>query len=319
MSPDVAPPREPQCAGAVLLVRPASFAFNAQTAASNAFQHAAPGCAPEGEIALAALREFQAVGELLTRLGVQVVVAHDTLLPIKPDAVFPNNWVSFHRDGSVVLYPMLAANRRWERREEIVRQAARETEFVMRRRVDLTRRESEGKYLEGTGSLVLDRGCGIAYACLSPRTDREVLEEFARELRYETVIFDALDAAGRPIYHTNVMMSVGERFAVVCAQAIEPPAARAVVLSRLQSTGHEIVEISPAQMHCFAGNLLQLRGAVGAVIALSKTAWGSLDAGQRRRLEGHGQLAIAGIPNIERFGGGGVRCMLAEIHCSSSS
>ena len=316
MSPDVAPPREPQCAGAVLLVRPASFAFNAQTAASNAFQHAAPGCAPDGEIALAALREFQAVGELLTRLGVQVVVAHDTVLPVKPDAVFPNNWVSFHRDGSVVLYPMLAANRRWERREEIVRQAARETKFVIRRRVDLTRREEEGKYLEGTGSLVLDRGFGIAYACLSPRTDREVFEEFARELRYETVIFDALDAAGRPIYHTNVMMSVGERFAVVCAQAIEPPVARAAVLARLQSTGHEMVEISPAQMQCFAGNLLQLRGAAGAVIALSNTAWGSLDAGQRRRLEGHGQIAIADIPDIEHFGGGGVRCMLAEIHSS---
>ncbi len=313
MSADSAPSHEPQCAGAVLLVRPASFGFNGQTAASNAFQHDPPGDAPPAALADAALREFEAVGELLTRAGVQVVVAQDTAQPIKPDAVFPNNWVSFHRDGTVVLYPLLAANRRPERRDDIVRLAAREAHFVVKHRVDLSGREGQARYLEGTGSLVLDRASRIAYACLSPRTDRQVLEEFAQALRYETVIFQALDVAGRAIYHTNVMMAVGERFAVLCTQAIASADERAAVLARLQTTGHEVLDISPAQMHCFAGNLLQLRGDAGAVVALSNTAWDSLDAGQRRRLERHGHLALADIPHIERFGGGGVRCMLAEL------
>jgi hypothetical protein len=299
---------EPQSASAVLMVRPARFAFNAQTAASNAFQTAA---AAEPS---AALREFAALAAALDRAGVAVIVAEDTASPAKPDAVFPNNWVSFHRDGTVVLYPMLAPNRRLERRDEVIERVVRDGGFGVARTVDLSHREHENKFLEGTGSLVLDRVNRIAYACLSPRTDLDVLGEFAQLLDYELVTFEALDAQSRPVYHTNVMMAVGGRFAVICAETIAHQAHRAAVLQRLRVTGHEVVEISVAQMQGFAGNLLELAPAAGNLIVLSQRALACLRPAQRQRLESHGNLVAVDIPVIERLGGGGVRCMLAEIH-----
>ncbi len=298
---------EPQSARAVLMVRPARFGFNAQTAPSNAFQAAAasdPG---------AALQEFDALLAALERAGVEVIVAADSASPAKPDAVFPNNWVSFHRDGTVVLYPMLAANRRVERRDDVIEQVVRQGGYRVARTVDLSHREHENKFLEGTGSLVLDRANGIAYACLSPRTDLDVLGEFAQQLDYELVTFEALDAQSRAVYHTNVMMAVGARFAVICSDTIAGPH-RDAVLQRLRATGHEVIEISLAQMHGFAGNLLELAPATGNLIVLSQGALGCLQAAQRRRLESHGNLVAVDIPVIERLGGGGVRCMLAEIH-----
>jgi hypothetical protein len=303
---------EPQSAGAVLMVRPASFGFNRQTAPSNAFQQS-PASPDAAEAQGLALAEFDALAQALERAGVQVLIAPDTPEPVKPDALFPNNWVSFHFDGTVTLYPMLAPNRRFERREEVLDRVVREGGFRIVRTVDLTHREAEGKFLEGTGSLVLDRAHRVAYASLSPRTDLDVLGEFAQLLDYELVTFEAIDG-GQAVYHTNVVMAIGSRFAVVCGESIAHPRHREAVFEQLRAAGHDIVDISRPQMRQFAGNMLELAAAGGPVIALSTTAWSSLDPAQRRTLESHARVIPAAIPTIERIGGGGVRCMLAELH-----
>jgi len=310
---DVNPGPEPQSAGAVLMVRPARFGPNPQTAASNFFQQA-PGGGPPLDRQSAVLREFDALAGALERAGAQVLIAVDTPEPAKPDAIFPNNWVSFHRDGTVALYPLLAPNRRSERRDDILGQVVREGGFRISRTVDLTHREAEGKYLEGTGSVVLDRPHRVAYACTSPRTDLDVLGEFAQQLDYELMTFEAQDGAGRAVYHTNVLMAIGAGFAVVCGESIPKPEHRAAVFSKLRATGHQIVEITMSQMLDFAGNVLELAPSKGNLIALSSTAWHSFDPSQRRILESCAELVPVPIPNVERFGGGGVRCMLAEIH-----
>jgi hypothetical protein len=312
-----APQKEPQSAAAVLMVRPARFGFNEQTAASNVFQKTSPlaagAQAPDAAgVREAALREFDGLAEQLVRAGLKVVVAHDTVHPAKPDAIFPNNWVSFHRDGTVVLYPMMAPNRRLERRDEVLAELA--PSFRITRTVDLCHREELGQYLEGTGSLVLDRPRRLAYANISPRTDLDALGEFAQQLDYDLVTFESVDAAGRPVYHTNVMLAVGSGFAVVCAESIVQKRSRDAVRETLAAGGRDIVEISFAQMQSFAGNLLELAPPGSRVIALSRGAWGCLDAAQRRTLEKHGNVLAAEIPVIEHFGGGGVRCMLAEVH-----
>jgi hypothetical protein len=296
------------------MVRPASFGFNLQTAASNAFQ-LIPSETAETDTHGLALEEFDTVAKALQRAGVDVLVAPDTALPAKPDAIFPNNWVSFHFDGTVTLYPMLALNRRWERREEVLEQVVREGGYRVLRTFDLTHREAEGKFLEGTGSLVLDRPHRVAYASLSPRTDLDVLGEFAQLLDYELVTFEARDSATQPVYHTNVVMAIGTRFAVVCGEAIVDPLHREAVFNKLRAAGHDIVDISLRQMLDFAGNVLELAPAAGGhVIALSTAAWCSLELAQRRVLESHAEVIPVSIPTIERVGGGGVRCMLAEIH-----
>jgi hypothetical protein len=304
---------EPQSARTVLMVRPASFGFNSQTAASNAFQQAAE-LPREDQAQRLALQEFDGVAQALERAGVDVLIASDTPHPAKPDAIFPNNWVSFHADGTVALYPMLAPNRRWERRDEILGQVLREGRFHASRTVDLTHREAEGKFLEGTGSLVLDRTHRVAYASLSPRTDLDVLGEFGQLLDYDLVAFEAEDAAAQPVYHTNVVMAIGTRFAVVCGEAITEAAQRRAVFNQLRADGHEVLDITQRQMQEFAGNLLELAPAGGPVLALSTTAWGCLEPAQRRILESHAQPVPVAIPTIERIGGGGVRCMLAELH-----
>ena len=295
------------------MVRPASFGFNPQTADSNAFQRA-PHAPADAEAQGLALGEFEGLAKALQRTGVEVLIAADTSQPAKPDAIFPNNWVSFHFDGTVALYPMLAPNRRWERREDILEQVVREGRFHVSRTVDLSHREAEGKFLEGTGSLVLDRVHRVAYASLSPRTDLDVLGEFAQLLDYELVTFEGRDGAGQPVYHTNVVMAIGTRFAVVCGEAIAHPQHRAAVFDKLQAAGHDVVDISLRQMQEFAGNLLELESAGGRVIALSTTGWRSLESAQRRILESYADLVPVSIPTIERIGGGGVRCMLAELH-----
>ena len=312
------PGQEPQSAGAVLMVRPARFGCNPQTAPSNAFQ-AKPGLSDENDLQTGALREFHALAEGLERAGVEVLIAPDSEQPPKPDAIFPNNWVSFHHDGTVALYPMLAPNRRWERRDEILQQVVRRGEFHVSRTVDLTHRESEEKYLEGTGSVVLDRVHRVAYACSSPRTDLDVLGEFAQQLDYELMTFDAVDAGGAAVYHTNVLLAIGTGFAVVCSESIVNDAHRTAVLSKLLSTEHTIVDISLSQMAQFAANVLELAAPSGKLIALSRTALDCLAPAQRRALESRATLVAAEIPTIERIGGGSVRCMLAEIHLPKHS
>ena len=296
------------------MVRPASFGFNLETAASNAFQQS-PTEAAETDTRRLALEEFDGVAAALQRAGVEVLVAPDTVLPCKPDAIFPNNWVSFHFDGTVTLYPMLAPNRRWERRDEVLERVVREGGYRVMRTFDLTHREAEGKFLEGTGSLVLDRPHRVAYASLSPRTDLDVLGEFAQLLDYELVTFEGRDSTTEPVYHTNVLMAIGTRFAVVCGEAIAESTHREAVFNKVRAAGHDIVDISLRQMLNFAGNVLELAPAAGGhVIALSTTAWRSLEMTQRRILESHAEVVPVSIPTIERVGGGGVRCMLAEIH-----
>jgi len=303
-----------QTSAHVMMIRPVSFAGNLQTAASNRFQQldAADAAAAVQQSALA---EFDALVTALRHARVNVYVFEDTLEPHTPDSLFPNNWVSFHADGTVVLYPMLAPNRRQERRLELIEALHSSHGFHVSRTLDLTHREAQEKFLEGTGSLVLDRIQRIAYACLSPRTDMDVLGEFAQRLDYEVVAFDAFDAGGAAIYHTNVLMSVGTRFAAICSECVDP-ARRAAVLDMLRTGGRVVLDLSFGQMNQFAGNMLELRTeSGGAVVAMSQAAHDSLTVEQRAVLENAaGPIVSSPIPTIERLGGGSVRCMIAEVH-----
>ena len=303
-----------QTAADVMMIRPVAFAGNPQTQPSNSFQERDAGAIDAANQA-AALREFEGLAAALTKAGVAVHTFDDTIEPHTPDSIFPNNWVSFHADGSVVLYPMLAENRRLERRLDLLEMLSARHGFHATRIIDLTRHEQAGRYLEGTGSLVLDRIHRIAYACVSPRTDLDVLGDFAQQLDYDIVAFEAHDAGGAAIYHTNVLMSVGERFAAVCADAIREDE-RAAVLDQLRGTGRVVVELSLEQMAAFAGNMLELGSSLtGAVVAMSERARDALTTAQRETLQSSsGPIVAAPIPTIEKLGGGSVRCMLAEVH-----
>ena len=283
------------------------------TAESNVFQ--GQNSATPQEQQAAALREFDALVTALRGAGVNVVVVEDTPEPHTPDSIFPNNWVSFHADGRVILYPMEALNRRTERRMDIIEKLGGELGFQVSEVLDLSDHETDGHYLEGTGSMVLDRANKIAYACLSSRTQLDPLGDFAQRMGYDVVAFDAVDSNGIPIYHTNVLMNIGESVAVICDEAIAREDQRAAVLNRLQETGHEIVRLSFDQLDAFAGNMLELRSKNGnRVLAMSARAWGSLDDAQRQILLANGEVISTSIDNIERSAGGSVRCMLAEVH-----
>ena len=291
------------------MIRPARFGANPETADSNRFQHAD---ALKGDI-VTAVREFDGLARRLADAGIEVIVAEDSPDPAKPDACFPNNWVTFHADGSVVLYPMMAPSRRAERRGEPIA-AVERAGYQITRTIDLSPLEARKEFLEGTGSLVLDRPRRIAYACRSPRTTAGALAEFSAALGYRIVSFDALGPEGRPAYHTNVLMAIGEGFAVVCAESIASGASRAAVLEELGRDGREVVVIDTGEMNGFAGNLLALRSRGGEpVVAMSEAAFGALVPEKRRRIERHGAIVSVAIPTIERFGGGSVRCMLAEV------
>jgi len=301
---------EPPTAAAVLMIRPAHFGGNAQTAASNFFQRAAPD---SSDLAARAEREFDALALALAGAGVSVHQFAGRQDAALPDEVFPNNWVSLHADGTAVLYPLLAENRRAERRTQVLEDLQTQHGYRLDRIVDLTHLEARGQFLEGTGSLVLDRERHIAYACRSPRTHAAALAAFAEALDYEVVAFDAVDRAGRPIYHTNVLLSVGTRFAVLCTAAIAATDERRALVAQLERSGREVLDLSFTELDAFAGNLLELRGRAGAVIALSATAAATLATGTLRALERRGALVIADVGTIERVGGGSVRCMLAEV------
>lgn len=304
---------EPQTSSSVLMIRPVRFQSNPQTAQSNRFQQQDLSSGDDG-IHETALAEFDNFVATLEAVGIDVVVYDDTLEPHTPDSIFPNNWLSMHADGTAVLYPMMASNRRTERRADILGSLSSDHGFRIERTVDLSSFEAEEKYLEGTGSIVLDRANHIAYACLSARTDADLLGEFARRMDYELVVFDATGEDGAAIYHTNVMLCIGVDFAVICSASIKQEQ-RGAVLGRLRATGHEVVDISHAQMARFAGNMLELKSASGGrVLAMSSQALNSLTAEQRKTLSSRAHIVAASIDSIEKSSGGSVRCMLAEIH-----
>ncbi len=304
---------ESQLASTVLMVRPARFESNPLTAESNRFQ-GKTSAAPAEQHALA-LAEFDALVAVLRDNGIEVVVVEDTPEPHTPDAIFPNNWVSFHADGRVVLYPMEAENRRTERRLDVIEWLDTERGFAVTDIVDLSLHEANGHFLEGTGSLVLDRVNRVAYACLSTRTQLDALGDFAQRLDYDVVAFDAVDRDGVPIYHTNVLMNIGEELAVICDAAIPRDDQRDAVLESLVSTGHEVLTLTYDQLEAFAGNMLELRTSSGERrVAMSKRAFDSLDDAQVAMLKKNGGLIVSPIDAIETSAGGSVRCMLAEIH-----
>lgn len=305
-----------QSANGVLMVRPASFAHNLQTSASNRFQRSGA----QGErTAAQAGAEFDALSRGLANAGVEVCCVDDTLEPARPDAAFPNNWVSFHRDGTIVLYPMLAPNRRIERRPEILAIVEQRLKFRRQRLIDLSVHERDGRFLEGTGSLVLDHTRRLAYACRSARTDESLVHAWSQQLGFTPVLFDASGADGTAIYHTNVLLSIGSGWAVVCAEAIAN-ADRARVLESLRAT-HEVIEISMSLMAQFAANILELalrpREAMQRLLVLSERARSAFeqdDGAAWERLRGSvDQVLAVPVPTIEDVGGGGVRCMLAEV------
>jgi hypothetical protein len=297
----------------VVMIRPVQFIGNSQTSASNRFQVESSSEA-DAHVQGVALREFLGLASALCDAGVDVIEFEDTPEPHTPDSIFPNNWVSFHANGTAVLYPMLAANRRMERRMDLLEALSAQHGFRIDRLIDLTHHEHANRALEGTGSLVLDRVHRIAYACISPRTDLEVLGDFAQQLDYELIVFEANDRSGVPIYHTNVLMCVGEKFAAVCSECIRADE-RVGVLKALHDTGHFIIHLSFAQMERFAGNMLELRTQAGDKrVAMSQSAFAALSADQRAAIELHsGPIVYADISTIERHGGGSVRCMLAEV------
>lgn len=304
---------ESQLASSVMMVRPARFQSNPLTAKSNRFQGKS-SLDPDAQQA-SALREFDGLAAALQDAGIEVVVVEDTREPHTPDSVFPNNWVSFHADGRVVLYPMEASNRRTERRSDVIDRLSDELGFEVTEVIDLSSHEASGHYLEGTGSMVLDRAHRIVYACLSSRTHLDPLGDFAQRMDYTVIAFDAVDEDGVPIYHTNVLMNVGEQLAVICDEAIVRDEQRAAVMAQLRDTGHDIISLSYAQLAAFAGNMLELVNDKGErVVALSQRACDSLTAAQLEKLRSNGRILSAPIDTIELSAGGSVRCMLAEIH-----
>jgi hypothetical protein len=302
----------------VLLIRPAAFGYNRETAATNTFQQ--PPSGNPTALQPSAAAEFDGLVAALREAGVRALVFDDSIEPDTPDALFPNNWVSFHADGTVVLYPLAASNRRPERRGDIIEELGAQHGFYIRRVLDLSPLEQRGMYLEGTGSLVLDHRNRIGYAALSLRTHPQGLAEFGRQMDFEIVSFTAHDELGRSIYHTNVLMSIGERFAVICTEAISDAGERRTIMQRLRSGGRQVIEISMAQMQSFGGNILQLAtGDGGSVVAMSTTARQGFSHAQRAMLAESGTLVSVPVPTIESAGGGSVRCMLAEIFLPRAS
>mgnify|MGYP001549555852 CR=1 FL=1 len=292
----------------ILMIRPAHFAFNEETAGNNEFQTRDDRLEDAQKVAV---KEFNAMTKLLRSKGVRVHVIQDTAEPIKPDAVFPNNWLSTHAVNTLITWPMYAFNRRTERREKIVAHLG--SLFHIDQNIHYERYESEHIFLEGTGSLVFDRENKIAYACLSDRTHNALISVFCRDMGYTAIVFHALDEQQKSIYHTNVMMAIGEKVAVVCSEGILDES-REKVLDSLRNSGKEILNINFDQMCHFAGNVIELKNTDGqSLMVLSKTAHRALQKEQLQLLEKHSELVVVDIPVIETIGGGSVRCMICEI------
>jgi hypothetical protein len=304
-----------QTTNSILMIRPVAFRMNEQTAVNNYYQKVLDGLSKE-TVNAKAQQEFDALVQKLQMVGVNVIVVDDTLTPDTPDSIFPNNWISFHENGDVVLYPMFAENRREERREDIL-DILEDNGFVINEIMDYTSAEEDGFYLEGTGSLVLDRENSKAYCALSPRADEELFIEFCEDFEYSPVIFEAFQtvaAERKLIYHTNVMMCVGETFAVICADCIDDKKERKMVLDSLRGDEKEIILITEAQVNNFAGNMLELKGADDRrYLVMSSSAHQSLTKKQIAQLEEHVTILSSSLDTIEACGGGSARCMMAEI------
>jgi hypothetical protein len=295
----------------LLMIRPVNFTFNAETAVNNAFQVAGTDAGAQQK----ALTEFDDFVRLLRDNGVDVTVIDDTPEPYTPDSIFPNNWVSFHRDATVCLYPMYAANRRQERKPGVL--AALGRKFHIDTTLDFSSYEDEGVFLEGTGSMVLDREKRIAYACYSPRTNPVALEDFCRKLGYTPEAFTAVDSNGQLIYHTNVMMCVADRFVVVCLDSLNAAAERTHLEATIRGSEKTLIPITLDQMNHFAGNMLQVENARGdKLLVMSSQAYASLTGEQIKQLEAFNRILHSSLTTIETNGGGSARCMLAEVHLS---
>lgn len=303
-----------QVTNTILMIRPVGFRMNEQTAVNNYFQEDLD--IKNTEINEKAQAEFDAFVSVLKNKGLNVIVVDDTKNPDTPDSIFPNNWISFHENGTIGLYPMFAENRRNERREDIF-QTLEENGFIIKNVVDYTAAEDEGFFLEGTGSILLDRVNNKAYCALSDRADEELFIEFCEDFDYFPVIFTAnqsVDGKRMPIYHTNVMMALGETFSIICTDSIDNKKERKVVVDHLKTDGKEVIRISEAQMHQFAGNMLQVLGADDKrFLVMSSAAFNSLNQGQITAIEKHCEIIHSSLETIETCGGGSARCMMAEV------
>jgi hypothetical protein len=300
-----------QLTDTIMMIRPANFGFNPETAESNAFQTNIQDLS-SWEIRELAKTEFDAMVDVLRKANIDIIVIEDDEAVIKTDAVFPNNWVSFHGDGTVVTYPMLSKVRRHERREDILELLGQS--FKINKRLHLEGSEDKGMFLEGTGSLIFDRPNKLAYACVSPRTNPELLQQFCAEMGFNSILFKAVDLQGQEIYHTNVMMNIGETFAVICLECIPDANERSKVSQSLKDTGKEIIEITQNQVLAFAGNMLEVKNkSEERILVMSASAKGCLRMDQLTILEKHTQILSCEIPTIEKYGGGSARCMMAEV------
>jgi hypothetical protein len=299
-----------QAPTSVLMVRPKSFGFNPQTADTNVFQqNATDECESINEMAVA---EFDKMVDLLRSNDIGVLVVEDTAQPEKPDAIFPNNWISFHHDGTIVLYPMLAENRRLERINPVI-ETVKEN-YSISKTIDLTSYEAENKFLEGTGSVVFDYVNKIAYASRSFRTDELILKDLNERLGFESIVFDAVDEQGQTIYHTNVLMCIGTKFVIICLDAIQDDNDQEKLLESFSNTGHKVIAISFEQLKLFAGNMMEVKARSGEhFVLLSQKAFHSLLPGQLDALSLFVEPIPVNIPTIETYGGGSVRCMVAGI------
>ena len=300
-----------QCTNTVMMVRPHQFGFNPETAENNAFQKNDESLSAK-EIQARALKEFDEMVLLLQDHGIQVEVFEDTEVPSKPDALFPNNWISMHANGSIITYPLLSKIRRAERREDIVEKMI--TKYGFNRRYSLEQYEEKGIFLESTGSMVIDHLAKVVYACLSARTDPSVLDKFCTLMGHDRVVFTGVDKNGQAIYHTNVLMAIGEKLAIICLESISNDNELNEVRTRLESSGKIILEISFAQMAAFAGNMLELTGNGGRnILIMSESAFRSLEPLQIEQIRHYADPIYTPLDTIEKYGGGSARCMLAEI------
>jgi len=309
-----------QTTNSILMIRPVAFRMNEQTAVNNYYQKVLDNLTPQS-VNAKAQEEFDTFVQKLKMIGLNVVVVEDTLSPDTPDSIFPNNWISFHENGDVVLYPMFAENRRAERREDVL-DILEQKGFVIENIVDFTSAEEENMFLEGTGSMILDRANAKAYCALSPRANEELFIEFCEDFDCAPVIFEAyhtVDGKKELVYHTNVMMSIGEHFAVICADMIEDKKERKMVLDNLRADGKEIILINEKQVNQFAGNLLEVSSADDKrFIVMSNAALESLNANQKKQLEKYGTILNVDLHTIETCGGGSARCMIAEIFLNTN-
>ena len=304
-----------QTTNSILMIRPVAFRMNEQTAVNNYYQKVLDNLSPE-TVNAKAQEEFDAFVRKLVMVGVDVTVVDSTMDPDTPDSIFPNNWISFHENGDVVLYPMFAENRRQERREDIL-DLLEDKGFVVDNIMDYTSAEEDGYFLEGTGSIVLDRANGKAYCALSPRADEELFIEFCEDFDLHPIIFEAyqtVEGERKLIYHTNVMMCIGDTFAVICADSIDDKKERKMVLDSLKADGLEVILISEEQLNNFAGNMLEVSGSdERRYLVMSNAAHKSLTKKQIAQLEEHVTLLCSSLDTIEACGGGSARCMMAEI------